>query len=367
MPHGAQGENNMAVQVLDEAAEAAEFAALVAELEAPQGDEDDADGAAPEGDSSADPDEDDDTDSELEDEDEPAEDDEEDEDLDDDDDGESLDANEVAAKKLFEAGDIKGACKRLGLDPKIFKVKPREFTAMRKGLADAKKLAEEGRTKAAKGEKLRADAEQVYGPIVAGFQAYKGGDPMKLRAAIELMCEDSFENVVATVARAAKGLDPAQVEVIKLRKELADREAAQKAEQTKAQTEAQAKTEVAKLSRAIKNTPLAKIDGAAQEIYDLVAASFDGTGYGLTAKQAYAQVKAKHAKVAKAFGAKLDDKPGKKGSKTSKRTELAPVRTPAKPLTKADKEAAERAEFEQVLKEAKEATKAQERRSRRAR
>lgn len=359
----------MAVQVLDEAAEAAEFAALVAELEAPQGDEeDDADGAAPEGDSSADPDEDDDTDSELEDEDEdePADSDEEDEDLDDDD-GESLDANELAAKKLFEAGDIKGACKRLGLDPKIFKVKPREFTAMRKGLADAKKLAEEGRVKAAKGEKLRADAEQVYGPIVAGFQAYKGGDPMKLRAAIELMCEDNFENIVATVARAAKGLDPAQVEVIKLRKELADREAAAKAEQTKAQTEAQAKTEIAKLSRAIKNTPLAKIDGAAQEIYDLVAASFDGTGYGLTPKQAYAQVKAKHAKVAKAFGAKLDDKPSKKGSKTTKRTELAPVRTPAKPLTKADKEAAERAEFEQVLKEAKEATKAQERRNRRAR
>lgn len=361
----------MAVSVLDEAAEAAEFAALVAELEAPQGDEDsDADGAAQEGDSSADPDEDDaDPASDLEDEDEEADesDDEGDEDLEDDD-SEELTGEELAAKKLFEAGDIKAACKRLGIDPKIFKINARQFTAMRKGLADATRFQREGTSAKTQAEQLRTKAEEVYGPIVAGFQAYKGGNPMNLRAAIELMCEDSFENVVATVARAAKGLDPTQVEVIKLRKEIADREAAAKEQQTKAQAEAQQKTEVAKLTKSLAKTPLASIDGAAEEIYKLVADSFDGTGYGLTVKQAYAQVKAKHEKVAKAFGGKLPAPKGKQAPpKGKERKELAPVRPPAKPLTRAEKEAAEAEEFQRVLKEAKDAVRKGERSNRRTR
>lgn len=358
----------MAVKI-DDAAEAAEFAALVAELEAPQGDEDDSDteGAAQEGDSSADPDEDDeDSATDLEDEDDSA--DEEDEDLEDDTD--TLTADEAAAKKLFEAGDIKAACKRLGVDPKIFKINARQFTAMRKGLADATKLQREGASAKTQAEQLRTGAEQVYGPIVAGFQAYKNGNPLNLRAAIELMCEDSFENVVATVARAAKGLDPTQVEIIKLRKELADREAATKEQATKAQTEAQAKTEVARITKSLAKTPLAQIEGAADEIYKLVAESYDGTGYGVTVKQAYATVKAKHEKVAKAFGGKLpapkvkgkEVKPGK-----TERRELAPVRKDSKPLTRAEKEAAEKAEFDQVLKEAKEAVRKGERQSRRTR
>lgn len=360
----------MAVQ-LDEAAEAAEFAALVAELQAPEGDDtegDESDEAAPEAETSGDLEDDTDEDSgEAEDLEEKEETDEEDEDEEDlEDDGEELTAEELAAKKLFESGDIKAACKRLGIDPKIFKINARQFTAMRKGLADATKLASEGRTKSARGEQLQAKAEEVYGPIVAGFQAYKGGDPMKLRGAIELMCEDSFENIVATVARAAKGLDPAQVEIIKLRKEMADRDAKEKENQTKVQVEAQAKTEVAKLSKALAKTPLAKIEGSAEEIYQLVLKSYDGTGYGLTVKQAYAQVKARHEKVAKAFGGKLQAPKAKPGK--GKREELAPVRkAPNKPLTREEKEAAERAEFAAVLKEAKEATRAGERRNRRAR
>jgi hypothetical protein len=360
----------MAVKV-DAAAEAAEFAALVAELEAPEVDEDsDDDGAAPEGDTSTDPEDEDEEEPEGDedepegDEEEPDEDDElEDED---EDEGEELTADEAAAKKLFEAGDIKGACKRLGVDPKIFKINARQFTAMRKGLADATKLSREGTAAKTQADNLCQAAEQTYGPIVAGFRAYKDGNPMNLRAAIELMCEDTFENVVATVARAAKGLSPEQVEIVKLRKEIQDRENKAKEDQTKAQAEAQKTTEVARVSKLLKTTPLAKIDGAAEEIYDLVAASFDGTGYGLTVKQAYAQVKAKHAKIAAAFGGKLPaaGKAGKTG-KAGKREELAPVRKPAAPKTAAEREAAEAAEFAEVLKQAKEATRAGERRNRR--
>lgn len=357
-------------QPLDEAAEAAEFAALVAELKAPEADEDsDGDEAAPEGDTSADPEEDEDEDSEaseLEDEDEPSEDEDEDEELEDDD---ELSADEKTAKTLFESGDIKAACKRLGLDPKIFKINARQFTAMRKGLADATKLERAGKAAQTQGETLQAKAEEVYGPIVAGFQAYKGGNPLNLRAAIELMCEDTFENVVATVARAAKGLDPAQLEVIKLRKELADKDTKAKETQTQAQVQAQEKTEVKKLSGLLKTTPLAKIEGAAEEIRALVVASYkEGVGYGLTVKQAYAQVKAKHEKVAKAFGGKLPTvtKTGK-----PKREELAPVRKDTKTMSVADriaqKKLDEAAEFERELKAAKEDTKRGGRAARRAR
>lgn len=363
----------MAVSVLDEAAEAAEFAALVAELKAPEADDDsDGEEAAPEGDTSADPEEDEDEDSEaseLEDEDEPSDDEDEDE-LEDED--EELSTDELAAKKLFESGDIKAACKRLGLDPKIFKINARQFTAMRKGLADATRLEREGKAAQTAGKQLNTKAEEIYGPIVAGFQAYKGGNPLNVKAAIELMCEDSFENVIATVARAAKGLDPAQLEVMKLRKEMADRDAKEKETQTQAQVQAQEKTEVKKLTTLLKTTPLAKVEGAAEEIRALVVASYDGTGYGLTVKQAYAQVKAKHEKVAKAFGGKLptakDTKQGKVGKK---REELAPVRKDAKTMSVAERIAArkqdEEDEFKRELAAAKEDTKRGGRAARRAR
>lgn len=354
---------------VDEAAEAAEFAALVAELEAPEVDEDsDDNGAAPEGDTSTDPEDEDEEDPTEPDEDESDEEepeDEEDELEEDEDEGEELTEDEAAAKKLFEAGDIKAACKRLGVDPKIFKINARQFTAMRKGLADATKLSKEGTAAKTQAERLQAAAEQTYGPIVAGFRAYKDGNPMNLRAAIELMCEDTFENVVATVARAAKGLSPEQVEIVKLRKEIQDRENKAKEDQNKAQAEAQKTAEVARVGKLLKTTPLAKIDGAAEEIYQLVAASYDGTGYGLTVKQAYQQVKAKHAKIAAAFGGKLPAGKTDKTGKAGKREELAPVRKPAKPQTAAEREAAEAAEFAAVLKEAKEATRSGERRMRR--
>jgi hypothetical protein len=275
-----------------------------------------------------------------------------------------LTADEQAAKDLLLAGNINGFAKKLGIDPKLLKVDPRQFAAMRRGLADAARLEREGKAKVEKGTQLHQQAEQVYGPIVAGFKAYKQGNPLNLRAAIELMCEDSFENVIASVGKAAKGLDPTQVEVIKLRKEMADRDAAQAAEKAK-QTEAQhTAAEVSKLSSKLAGTPLAKIDGAAEEIYALVRNSYDGSGYTLTVKEAYAQVKSKHAKIAAAFGAK-----GGPSKPITKREILSPVRKDVKALNPADRkaqrEADEAAEFRKVLAEAKEATKADERKNRR--
>ncbi len=349
-------------QPLDAAAEAAEFAALVAELQSPEGDDVSEEDAVETSDEEE-------TDEEIE---APTDDLEgeepEEEDLEEEEDSDELTPAEKTAKALFDAGDLKGFCKRLGIDPKDLKINARQFTAMRKGLADATKLHREGTAAKTFGEQLNAKAEETYGPIVAGFQAYKGGNPLNLKAAIELMCEDSFENVVATVARAAKGLDPAQLEVIKLRKELADK-AKKDQETASAATVAQQETaELGKLSTLLKTTPLAKVDTAAKEIRDLVLASHKpGVGYGLTTKQAYAQVKAKYAKIGLPMVAPKAGKPAGK-----KREELAPVRRePLKAMSVADrmaqKKADDEAEFQRELKAAKEDVKRGGRVARRAR
>jgi hypothetical protein len=349
-----------------DAAEAAEFAALVAELSAEEvtGDEPGDDSAAQDDEASADPgDEPEEQDPDQE-EDEPAEEELEEEDdpeADPDDLETELTEAEIEAKKLLEGGDLKAACKRLGVDPKIFKVKPREFTAMRKGLREAAIKERNALTYERQGKQLHEAAEQTYGPIVAGFRGHQGGRPLDVKAAIELMCEDSFENVVAGIARAAKGLSPAEAEVLRLRKERADEKAqtaAQAAQAAAAQQEAQ---EVTALTGRLKGTPLERVEGAAAEIRALVVKSFDGVGYGLTVKEAYAQVKSKYSKIAesvtgKPLSSSKGQRPGDaKPGKGKKRSELAPLRrvaasTPAE--KKAAQKAAEAEEFRASVREA---------------
>jgi hypothetical protein len=276
-----------------------------------------------------------------------------------------LEAVETEAGKLIEAGDLEGAAKKLGIDPKLFKLDKRQFAAMRKGLADAKRKETEALTAKQRAERLQADAEKTYGPIAAGFAALKAGDGSRLRAAIELMCEAPFEEVVGLVQKANKPVDPATAEVLRLRRELAERDAKQQQAQAAAAAELKAKADVGAIEKRLADTPLAKVPGAAKEIYDRVKASFDGIGYAVTVREAYAQVKAEKAKIAEALTGK---KPGKP---TPAKKPLAPVRKDYSQMSpaqaKAAKAAAERAEFEATLKEAEEAVKAEIRRGRRAR
>lgn len=276
-----------------------------------------------------------------------------------------LEVVETEAGKLIEAGDLDGAAKKLGIDPKLFKLDKRQFAAMRRGLADAKKKESEAVTAKQRAEKLQADAEKTYGPIAAGFAALKSGDGARLRAAIELMCEAPFEEVVGLVQKANKPVDPATAEVLRLRRELAERDAKARQAQEAAAAEVKAKAEVSAIEKRLADTPLAKVPGAAKEIYDRVKASYDGVGYALTVREAYAQVKAEKAKIAEALVGK---KPGKPAPA---KKPLAPVRKDYSQMSpaqaKAAKAAAERAEFEATLKEAEEAVKAEIRRSRRTR
>lgn len=274
-----------------------------------------------------------------------------------------LEAVQTEAGKLIEAGDLEGAAKKLGIDPKLFKLDKRQFAAMRRGLADAKKKETEAVRAKTAADKLRADAENAYGPIAAGFNAHKSGDGARLRAAIELMCEDSIENILATVQKANKPVDPATAEVLRLRRELAERDQKQTQAQAAAADALKAKAEVGAIEKRLADTPLAKVPGAAKEIYDRVKASFDGVGYALTVREAYAQVKAEKAKIAEA----LTGKPALR--KPPPKKPLTPVRKDFSQLppasAKAARAAAERAEFEATLREAEEAVKAEVRRGRR--
>lgn len=357
----------------NDAATEAEFTALLAELHAEEGSpEGDAAEADPEADVNGDPEPPDegeespetpeDDDESLE---EPAEENEP---------GSPAEIEEVA--KLLQAGDLKGAAKLLRLDPAIFKLNSKQFTAMRKGLADAdaarkaaEQLSQAAAADKAKWEGIQKQAEEVYGPIVAGARAYKNGEHLQAKAAIELIFGDSFENVVAGIARAAKGLDPAQVEVIKLRREIAEREAKAAAEKAQAEAAQTEKAQDAQILGKLKGTPLEGLDEAAADIGKIVRASLDPrTGrYSKTVKEAYAEVKAAYAaKAAKLAKLAPPVKSGTKQTAAPARAPLAPVRTGTKPKPVDPREAAE-AEFQAELAAAKRDTMAHERRARRAR
>lgn len=339
---------------------AAEIASELASLQAEQGSEAETEEAAPEGDSVE-------TDPEASEELEETETEEPVSAIDSGIDAEAL-RTEIA--DLIDGGDLKAAAEKLGLDPSIFKLNNRQFKASRTTAREAKAAAAEAATKAAaalaaqtQAEQLNQKAEEIYGPVVAGKHFYQQGDVLKARAAIELMFDDTLENIVANLAKGAKGMDPAQLEVLKLRREL-DAEKAAKATETAAAATAQEQaTQVAGIAAKLKGTPLeALADEAAAEIQKVIQASYNKAlgRHTKTLKEAYAEVKGQYAlRAAKlaTFG-KPPVKPAVKDKREPlNRTKLAP-KVPGKRLT------AEQ-EFEMELAAAKKDTAAAARRDQR--
>jgi hypothetical protein len=339
--------------------EAAEFAAVLAELEAEQDGTESIEEAAPEADNvEGDPEADEESEDETE------EDEGDDEPLE----AEDAEALRTEIAELFSAGDIKRACEKLGLDPAIFKINNRQFAAIRKGESEARrhkqeaeaKLSEAG-TKTQKAEELHRQAEHVYGPIVAGNRAYKGDaargvppDYTRARAAIELMFEDSFENVIANINKGSKPLDPTQVELLQLRKQMADEKAATAAQTAKQAEDAASAKELKGISAALAKTPLADVEGAAEDIQKVVRASYNPAlkAYTKTVKEAYAEVKAAYAKkaaqLAKLTGTRTSAptaaKPGKQTPTRKPLTETRTATPPRKKITEEDEFAASVAE-----------------------
>lgn len=305
---------------------AAEMDAAMAELRAELGgDEDSSEEATPEADSvEGDPGEDEESEeeeSEEEETEEPLE----------TEDGEAARA-EVA--KLFAEGNLKEACAKLDLDPAIFKVNNRQFAAARKAETEAKRLeaaaaAREAAAaaKLAESEALRTGAEKVYGPIVAGNKAYRvDKDMAKARAAIELLLEDKWENIQAQINKGATPLTPAELRVIELEQKLEAEKATKATADAAAAEAAQHAKDVAAVTTRLEKTPLAGVEGAAEEIVKVIRASYNPAlkKNTLTLKEAYQQVKTAYAKKAAQL-AKLTGKPPAK-----KDEEEEPPAKPAK-------------------------------------
>lgn len=351
-------------------AEAAEFADLLAELEADEGDDVSGE-ATPEADSvDGDPE----ADAESEDEESEADEDENSEELEGPAAAADVEAFRSELAELIDGGDLKGACEKLGLDPKILKIDNRKFKAARVAETTAKRLKTEADQALQAGTQAKTEAEQllesarkIYGPAAAGFTRYQEGDPSGVREAVEAMTGDSFENVVAAVARAAKGMDPGQVEVLKLRRELAAEKARRDAEAAQQSAKSEETAQVTQIAGKLKGTPLEGLaDEAAADIFKVLQASKHPTlgKYTKTLKEAYAEVKAvyaaKAAKLAAVTGTKTKVAPPKDKRRPLDRTPLASKRPAGKQMTPeeefaAEVKAAERASQEQERKRARRA------------
>lgn len=330
----------------------AEMAAAMSELHAELGDsdEDASESAAPEADSvKGDPEAD-----------EKSEDEESEEELEDPEQDAGSEEARAEVAKLFSDGDLKGACAKLGLDPSIFKLNNRQFAAARKAETSAradKAAADQALAsatqRAEQAERLKSGAEQAYGPIAAGFRAYKvDKDMTKAKAAIELMFEDTFENVKSAIEKGARPMSAEALQLAELKQQMANDRAAAAAAKTTETAAAERATFVVKIGTALSKTPLADVDGASEAVAKAIEASWNPAlkKHTLTLKEAYTQVKAGYAKQAAALAklsapkAKIADepeKPAKRGAPARK--PLAGVRQAAKPLTQEETMAAEMA------------------------
>lgn len=264
------------------------------------------------------------------------------------------DASVDEIRDLIDSGDLKAAAEKLGLDPSIFKLNNRQFKASRSAVKEAKAAKTEAEARAAaaeaaqkRAEDLNTKAEEVYGPVVAGRHHYKGGNVLEARAALELLFEDTFESIVANMAKGAKAMDPAQLEVQKLRRELAAEKAAKEAEAAKQTDAQQTATEIGAITAKLKGTPLEELgEEAATEIHRVIRASYNkALGKNtVTLKEAYQQVKKayadKAAKLVKLTG-KPTAAPAKPAREPLNKTKLAPRVPAGKKLTPEQEFAAE--------------------------
>jgi hypothetical protein len=274
-------------------------------------------------------------------------------------------------RDLIEQGDLKAAAEKLGLDPSIFRLNNRQFKASRTAVKEARAAKAEAEARAAtaeaaktEAEALNAKAEEVYGPVVAGKHFYKQGDVLQARAALELMFEDTFENIVANMAKGAKALSPEQIQINQLKKQLAEEKAA-KARETETQTAAEQKAaEINAIASKLKGTPLEELsDEAAAEIHTRVSQSYNSAlkKHTLTLKEAYKQVKANLA----AKAAKLAKLGGKPPAKPAKGPERKPLDRKIAPRVPAGKKLTPEQEFAAELAAAKKETQAALRREQR--
>jgi hypothetical protein len=214
------------------------------------------------------------------------------------DDAESVDVDRAAIAQKFVDGDVTGACKALGIDPKILNINVPKYEAMRKGLKEAKalKTAADAKEVAAAAKEARSEAILVsgrkqFGPLASLQVSLRNGDFYAAKEILEGMAPPgtTYQQIAEGIAAAHKGASPSEVAYRRKLRELADKEtkdaeAAQTAAQAaQAATEETARTERnrAGAEKLLKGTSFDGLPGAADALIKLAADNWDPVKKGL--------------------------------------------------------------------------------------
>jgi hypothetical protein len=199
---------------------------------------------------------------------------------------------------LFTDGDVAGACKLLGIDPKILNINVPKFEAMRKGLKEVKTreasaLAAQAAAvqKEANAAAVVADAKKQYGQLVDLKLSLKKGDFYAAKEILEALAPDgtTYQQIAEGLAAAHKGTSPSEVAYRRKLRELAAKEAkdAEDAQAAKAkQDETAAESARVERNRAgatklLKGTLFEGLPGAEDALIKLAADNWDPVKKGL--------------------------------------------------------------------------------------
>lgn len=199
---------------------------------------------------------------------------------------------------LFADGDVAGACKALGIDPKILNINVPKFEAMRKGLAKTKALeaaatAKEtaAEQKLAQANAVIADGKKRYGELVDLKLALKSGDFHSAKELLIALAPEgvTYQQIAEGIAAAAKGTSPSELAYRRKLRELAekerkaaeDAETAKTAQSTAATETARAEKNKASATKLLKGTLFEGLPGAEDALVKLAQANWDPTTKGL--------------------------------------------------------------------------------------
>lgn len=206
-----------------------------------------------------------------------------------------------AIGQLFVDGDMAGACKALGIDPKIFELNEPKFRAMRQGLKDAR--AKEAAAQAAqtqaeqslqRANQIIADGKKQYGHLVDLKHSLARGEWLAAKELLEELAPagTTFQQIAEGIVQSARGVTPGEAAARRRLKELERAEAERKAKEEetarKALEEQAAAQQKARNLRGaeerLRGTDFEGVDGAAEKLVEIVASNWDYERGGLKIK-----------------------------------------------------------------------------------
>lgn len=202
-------------------------------------------------------------------------------------------------RELVLAGDIRKVEEALGLEKGALKVDGARFRHMRQRAEKADKARSEAEQRHAEAANIVTQAQQEYGPMVRAKQLFQSGNPQGVQQAgrfVERHFGCSLAQFVDSVVKAGRGEGTPQrgpdPEVAELKAALLEMKQAQERERAQQTERAAADRHISTIKSKLSATPLAKLPDAAKLVYERLKGSYDRTidGYTMTLRDAIAAV-----------------------------------------------------------------------------